>query len=69
MPFLIGLFELVLPPVLSPLPQPLPAPLVEVRPPLLLLPLMALNGAVEVPMDPLLLRGFTVGLESWLGLL
>jgi hypothetical protein len=44
-------------------------PLAEVRPPLLLLPLMALNGAVEVPMYPLLLRGSLVGLVPWLGLL
>ena len=65
MPFLIGLFELDLPPVLSPFPRPLPAPLVEVRPPLLLLPLMVFDGSAEVlhsALDPL-------ALGSWLGLL
>ena len=69
MSFLIGLFELDLPPALSPLALPLPLPLAEVRPPLLLLPLMTLNVAVEVPMDPLLLGGSSVGLIPWLGLL
>ena len=69
MPCFFGAVELALPPALSPLPLPLPLPLAEVRPPLLLLPLMALNVAVEVPMDPLLLGGSPVYLVPWLGLL
>ena len=47
-----------LPPVLSPLPRPLPAALGEVRPPLLLLPLMVFDGSAEVlhsALDPLAL--------------
>ena len=69
MPCFFGAVELDLPPALSPLPLPLPLPLAEVRPPLLLLPLMVLSVAVEVPVDSLLLGGSPVPLMPWLGLL
>jgi hypothetical protein len=52
-PFFLGSMELDLPPTLSPLPQPRPAVLVEVRPPLLPLPLMLLMVLVDGLLDPL----------------